>query len=171
MRNAVARFSIVLLLTVLLPQQIRAQQFIEGLWLGVESGGVIELIAWAETVRYRPWHMANGSLEDAPVIPRTYRILSSMPAWKVVGVVVTTTGVFTKDPERLETIPVPFSAVRLSTTTYEIGIPALEKWENVVRMRKNLKATDDRPLYVFLVLTNGPVVRMYPFRVERPDEK
>jgi hypothetical protein len=84
---------------------------------------------------------------------------------------VTTTDVFTKDPERVDSIPIPFSATRLSTTTYEIGIPALEQWENVVRMRKNLRATDARPMYVFLTLTNGTIVRMYPFRVDRPDEK
>ena len=153
------------------PLRAREQQFIEGLWLGVEDGGVIELIAWAETVRYGAWRMANGSLEDAPVIPRTYRILSSMPEWKVVAVVVTTTEVFTKESERVEMVTLPFSATKLSTTAFEIGIPALEQWENVVRMRKNLKASDAKPMYVFLTLTNGTITRMYPFRVDRPEER
>jgi hypothetical protein len=145
----------------------REQKFIEGLWLGVEDGGVIELIAWAEAVRYRPWRMANGSLEDAPVIPRTYRILSSMPAWKLVAVVVATPDVFIKDSDRIETLPLPFSATKLSTSAFEIGIPALEHWERVQSLRKTLRATDDKPMYVFLTLTNGTINRMYPFRVDR----
>jgi hypothetical protein len=105
------------------------QGFIEGLWLGTESGDVIELIAWAESRRFRPWQMANGSLEDAPVLPRTYRILNSMPAWKAVGVVAATTDVFKIDPDRFETLELPFSAVKLTISTVEIGIPELEKYE------------------------------------------
>ncbi len=168
------RFLLLTLVVVALvaaPLRAREQKFIEGLWLGVESGEVIELIAWAETARHLPWKMANGSLEDAPVIPRSYRILSSMPAWKVVGVVMATTDVFVKEFDRVDTIPLPFSATMLSTTAFEIGIPALENWENVVRLRKRLKATEAKPLYVFLTLTNGTIVRMYPFRVDRPEEK
>ena len=153
------------------PLRARGQKFLDGLWLGVEDGGVIELIAWAETVRYGAWRMANGSLEDAPVIPRTYRILNSMPEWRVVAVVVTTTEVFIKESERVEMVTLPFSATRLSTTAFEIGIPALEQRENVVRMRKNLKANEAKPMFVFLTLTNGTVTRMYPFRVDRPEEQ
>jgi hypothetical protein len=153
------------------PLRAGEQTFIEGLWLGTESGAVIELIAWAETQRFGAWRMANGSLEDAPVIPRTYRILSSMPAWKPAGVIMATPDVFSRDFERVDSVELPFSATKLSISTVEIGIPALEKWENVLRIRKNLKATDDKPLYAFLMLTNGSIVRLYPFRVDRRDEK
>jgi hypothetical protein len=147
----------------------RAQKFIEGLWLGTESGDVIELIAWAEARRFRPWQMANGSLEDAPVLPRTYRILNSMPAWRAVGVVATTTDVFKVDPDRFETLELPFSAVKLTITTVEIGIPELERYENVLRIRKTLRATADKPVYFFLALNNGVVTRFYPFRIDRPE--
>jgi len=147
----------------------RSQQFLEGLWLGTESGDVIELIAWAESQRYRPWRMANGSLEDAPVIPRTYRILNSMPAWRTVGVVAATADVFELDSDRHETLQVPFSAVNLTISTVEVGIPQLERWENVLRMRKTFRATADKPLYFFLVLNNGVVTRFYPFRIDRPE--
>ena len=144
------------------------QKFLEGLWLGVESGGVIELIAWAEPGRFGIWKMANGSLEDAPVIPRTYRILASLPAWKVINVVVATTDVFTETFDRIESVSLPFSAVHLSISAVEIGVPALENWDNVLRMRKSLKASEEKPLYVFLVLHNGTTSRYYPFRVDRP---
>lgn len=148
----------------------RGQRFLEGLWLGTESGEVIELIAWAETQSHRPWRMANGSLEDAPVIPRTYRILNSMPAWRTVGVVAATTDVFTLDSDRHETLQVPFSAVNLTISTVEIGIPQLERWENVVlRMRRTFRAAADKPLYFFLVLNNGVVTRFYPFRIDRAE--
>ena len=60
-----------------------------------------------------------------------------------------------------------FSATKLSTTVFEIGIPALEDWDRVQSLRKTLRATDDKPMYVFLILTNGTVNRMYPFRVDR----
>jgi hypothetical protein len=146
----------------------RAQQFLEGLWLGTEGGDVIELIAWAEPRRYLPWQMANGSLDDAPVLPRTYRILNSMPAWRVISVVAATTDAFARDPDRLETLQLPFSAVKLSVSTVEIGIPELEKWDNVLRMRKTLRATAEKPLYFFLALNNGVVTRFYPFRIDRP---
>ena len=148
--------------------EARAQGFIEGLWLGTESGDVIELIAWAEPQRYRPWKMANGSLEDAPVLPRTYRILNSMPAWRTAGVVAATTDVFEVDPERFETVELPFSAVKLTVTTVEIGIPELENYENVLRIRRTLKAKPDKPVYFFLALYNGVVTRFYPFRIDRP---
>jgi hypothetical protein len=145
------------------------QKFIEGLWLGTESGDVVELIAWAEAQRFRPWKMANGSLEDAPVLPRTYRILNSMPAWQMVGVVAATTDIFKVDPDRFETLELPFSAVKLTITTVEIGIPELENFDNVLRIRRTLKARDDKPLYFFLALYNGVVTRFYPFRIDRPE--
>lgn len=147
----------------------RAQKFIEGLWLGTESGDVIELIAWAEPQGFRPWKMANGSLEDAPVLPRTYRILNSMPAWQAVGVVAATTDVFKIDPDKFEILQLPFSAVKLTITTVEIGIPELEKYENVLRIRKSLRATPDKPVYFYLALHNGVVTRFYPFRIDRAE--
>ena len=162
----------VVLAAMLLPVTAAAvhdQKFIEGLWLGTESGDVIELIAWAEPQPYRPWKMANGSLEDAPVLPRTYRILNSLPAWRTVSVVAATTDVFKVDPDRFETLPLPFSAVKLTVSTVEIGIPELERYENVLRLRKSLRATADKPLYFFLALSNGVVTRFYPFRVDRPE--
>jgi hypothetical protein len=171
MTNAIARIGFVISLALLFPRETRAQQFIEGVWLGTESGAVIELIAWAEPGRFGTLRMANGSLEDAPVIPRTYRILSSLPAWQPAGVIMATTDVFAKEFDRVDKVDLPFSATKLSISAVEIGIPALEKWENVVRMRRNLKASGDRPLYAFLMLTNGNIARLYPFRVDRPDDQ
>lgn len=173
MRHLLARAFATLFAAIALagaPLQAGHQGFIEGLWLGTESGDVIELIAWAEPQRYRPWKMANGSLEDAPVLPRTYRILNSMPAWRTAGVFAATTDVFKVDPDRNETLQLPFSAVKLTITTVEIGIPELEKYENVLRMRKTLRAKPDKPLYFFLALNNGVVTRFYPFRIDRPEQ-
>jgi hypothetical protein len=46
-------------------------------------------------------------------------------------------------------------------------VPELEDWDKVVRLRKNMKASDDKPLVLFIVLSNGAVRRFYPFFIDR----
>lgn len=139
----------------------------DGLLFGTESGDFIEIIAWAEAQGPRPWRLVNGFLEDVPVVPRAYRILSNLPARRPIGVVAATAAVFTTDADRISTVPLPFGAAKLTINTFEISIPELEKRETVLRQRKALKATTDGPLYFFLLLGNGGVTRFYPFRVDR----
>ena len=147
----------------------RAQQFLEGLWLGTEGGDVIELIAWAEPRRYLPWQMANGSLDDAPVLPRTYRILNSMPAWRAIAVVAATADAFAKDPRPTRN---PAVAVQRSEADGQHGQRSASlnsrSGRTCCACARPSGPLPEKPLYFFLALNNGVVTRFYPFRIDRP---
>lgn len=142
------------------------QQFIEGVFTATESGDPLELIAWAESVR-SVLKIGHGFLEDAPVLPRTYRFLVNVGGFGVAGVLAVNQDVFKQQLDRLESKMLPFSHVRLNMRTVEIGVPELEDWNKVQRLRKELKAADDKPLVFFLVLDNGAVRRFYPFFIDQ----
>ena len=72
------------------------------------------------------------------------------------------------DPDRFETLELPFSAVKLTISTVEIGIPELEHYDNVVADAPTAQGHGHKPLYFFLELNNGVVYRFYPFRIDRP---
>ena len=144
-----------------------SQKFITGIFTASENGVPIELIAWAETRRTGIFFMANGSLEDAPILPRTYRMLVNMGSYDIIGVLAVTTEVFKKPLDRLEYENLKFSRVLLGVSTFEVGIPLLEDWEKVLRLRRSLRGTIDNPVVYFLIITNGANVRYYPFFVDR----
>lgn len=144
-----------------------SQKFITGLFTATESGAPIELIAWAQTTNAGTFRMENGSLEDAPILPRTYKFLVNLGSYDVIGVLATTTEVMSKPLDRMERRDLPFSTVKLAVTTNEIGVPELEHWDRVQRLRKSLRASAQHPLIFFLIVTNGANVRYYPFFIDR----
>lgn len=144
------------------------QKFITGVFMGTENGNPIELIAWAQMLSSGSLRMENSSLEDAPTQPRTYRFLVNMGSYDIISVLAVNQGIFSQPLDRLERITLPFSKVRLAVTTYEVGIPELEDWPKVLRLRKSLKATADKPLMFFLVMSNGAHTRYYPFFIDQP---
>jgi hypothetical protein len=153
---------------VLLAEPLAAsQRFIEGVFTATESGAPVELIAWAEPKQPGVLKIAHGFIEDAPILPRTYRFLVNVGGYSVLGVLAVNKDVFTEPLERLDSKMLPHTTVKLNIQTVEIGVPELEDWDKVLRLRKNLKATDDKPLVLFLVLTNGAVKRFYPFFIDR----
>jgi hypothetical protein len=157
----------VFLLFSLLGGPVAAEQrFIEGLFSATESGTPIELIAWAEGQR-GVLKMAHGFLEDAPILPRTYRFLANVGGFAVVGVLAVNRDVFTTELDRLNSKMLPHSAVKLNIKTVEIGVPELEDWDKVLRLRKSMNATADKPLVLFIVLSNGVLRRYYPFFIDR----
>jgi len=143
------------------------QKYIEGVFTATESGAPIELIAWAEPARPGVLKMGHGFLEDAPILPRTYRFLVNVGGFDVIGVLAVNHDVFKVSLEHLDSKMLPHSTVKLNVKTAEIGVPELEDWERVLRLRKSLKATFDKPLVFFIVLSNGMVKRFYPFYVDR----
>jgi hypothetical protein len=162
------RTLIVLALVMALSDVLSARQrFIEGVFTATDAGTPIELIAWAETTRAGVFRVHNGSLEDAPNLPRTYRFLVNMGSYDVIGVLATTTAVFSKPLDTLDRKDLPFSNTKLAIATHEIGVPELEDWARVERLRKSLKATPEQPMIFFLILTNGANVRYYPFFIDR----
>ena len=164
MRNSII---VGLVLTAATAAAGTSQRFITGIFTASESGAPIELIAWAETSRAGVFSMANGSLEDAPILPRTYRMLVNMGSYDIIGVLAVTTEVFKKPLDRLAHENLKFSRVMLGVSTFEIGVPLLEDWEKVQRLRRNLKGTIDNPVVYFLIITNGANVRYYPFFIDR----
>lgn len=163
------RVALSLLIAVaLMPDRVAARQkFIEGIFMETEDGSPVEMIAWAESLRSGVLVMERGSLEDAPVVPRTYRILMSLGGWQVVNVLAVNSEVFSKPLDRLESRVFPVRRYRVSIDRFEHSVPELEAWENVQRLRKSLKASEQHPLVMFLVVTNGAVTRLYPFFVDR----
>ena len=142
------------------------QKFIEGVFTATESGAPVELIAWAEPVR-GVLKMSHGFLEDAPILPRTYRFLVNVGGFNIAGVLAVNRDVFTRQLDRLENKMLPHSAVKLNIQTVEVGVPELEDWTSVLQLRKNMKAMPDKPLVLFIVLTNGAVTRFYPFFIDQ----
>jgi len=154
---------------VLLASPVEARQkFITGVFTATENGVPIELIAWAESQRSGVFRMANDhSLEDAPVLPRTYRFLVNTGIYVPIGVLATTGQVFSKALDILEYKRLAYSSTRLGVSTYEIGVPELEDWTKVQRLRKSLKASDEHPAIFFLMVTNGTIIRYYPFFIDQ----
>jgi len=143
------------------------QQFIEGVFTATDSGDPLEMIAWAEPLRGGMLKMAHGFLEDAPILPRTYRFLVNVAGFNMAGVLAVNQDVFSTQLDRLESTMLPHSAVKLNIRTVEVGVPELEDWNKVQRLRKSMKATTDKPLILFIVLTNGVVTRFYPFFIDQ----
>jgi hypothetical protein len=143
------------------------QRFIEGVFTATEGGTPIELIAWAEPLRAGHLKMGHGFLEDAPVLPRTYRFLVNVPGFAVIAVIAVNKDVFSQRLDRLDSKTLPHTTTKLNVQTAEIGVPELEDWDKVLRLRKNLKASEDKPLVLFIVLSNGMVSRFYPFFIDR----
>jgi hypothetical protein len=143
------------------------QRFVEGVFTATESGAPIELIAWAEPLRSGVLKMGHGFLEDAPILPRTFRFLVNVGGFDVIGVLAVNKDVFSKSLDRLDSKVLPHTTTKLNIKTVEIGVPELEDWERVLRLRKNMKASDDKPLVLFIVLSNGMVRRFYPFFIDR----
>jgi hypothetical protein len=70
------------------------QRFIEGVFTATESGAPIELIAYAEPQRVGMLKMGHGFLEDAPILPRTYRFLVNVPGFAPIAVLAVNKDVF-----------------------------------------------------------------------------
>ena len=153
--------------TSLMPALNAEQKFIEGIFMETEDGTPVEMIAWAESRRSGVLTMERGSLEDAPIVPRTYRFLMNLGMWRAVNVMVARREVFAKPLDHVETREFPVTRYRVGVDRYEHTVPELENWNNVLRLRKNLKATADDPLIMFLVVSNGNALRLYPFFLDR----
>jgi hypothetical protein len=145
------------------------QRFVEGVFTATESGKPLELIAWAEPLGNSGiLRMGHGFLEDAPILPRTFRFLVNVGGFDVIAVLAVNKDVFSQQLDRLDSKILPHTTTKLNIQTVEIGVPELEDWEKVLRLRKSMKASDDKPLVLFIVLSNGMVRRFYPFFIDRP---
>ena len=141
------------------------RSYIKGLFVGTRSGTPVELIAWAEEGPRRRLGMV-GSIEDVPLVPDITRLLCNLPFWKPVGVMIASHQIF-RD-ERAERRYLRFATRPLNIYAVEIRIVELEQRASVERLYDNVKAGDDNPAYVFVILQSDGFVRYYPFRIQ-PD--
>jgi hypothetical protein len=143
------------------------QKYVEGVFTATESGTPLELIAWAAPMGAGMLKMEQGFLEDAPVLPRTFRFLVNVSGFDVIAVVAVNKDAFAEPLDRLESKVLPHTTTKLNIQAVEIGVPELEDWDKVIRLRQNMKATQDKPLVLFIVVSNGIVKRFYPFFIDR----
>ena len=159
--------SSLLFLVVIASPVVADQKFIDGVFMQTETGTPIEMISWALLQSNGSLKMDHGFLEDAPTVPRTYRLLVNLGTYDVTGVIAVNMDIFKESIDRLNRRALPHSVVRLGVRTFEVGVPELENWDRVQRLRKALKANEDKPMICFLVVTNGANTRYYPFFVDR----
>jgi hypothetical protein len=101
--------------TCILSSPVAAEQrFIEGVFTATESGAPLELIAWAEPLRDGVLKMGHGFLDDAPVLPRTFRFLVNVPGFDPIAVLAVNKDVFARPLDRLESKILPHTTTKLN---------------------------------------------------------
>jgi hypothetical protein len=127
--------------------------------------GPIELITYAEGTSGGKLVLTNGSFEDVPAIiaRQDLRVLAALPLWPPVGVLVATVDLF--KTEKAEQRWLVFGMRKLNISSLEMRISDLEKPESVARLMKAVRATDDNPAYVFIIVGSQGLRRYYPIRL------
>ena len=144
------------------------RSYIKGLFVATRSGPPVELIAWAEEGPRRRLGMV-GSIDDVPVVPNVTRLLCNLPFWKPAGVMIASHQIFTD--ERAERRYLRFATRPLNIYAIEIRIVELEQRAALERLYHNVRASEDNPAYVFVILQSDGFVRYYPFRIQPNEEK
>jgi hypothetical protein len=146
----------------------QAQRYVDGIFVGTRDGPV-ELITWAEVVGSGVLRLGSGSFEDIPVVPHVIRVLCSLPTWKATGVMVATHDVFRR--ERAERRVLTFATRPLNVYAVEMRVADLERTEAVARLFRSVRASDDNPGYVFVIMHSAGMTRYYPFRIQHDVER
>ncbi len=138
-------------------------RYIDGIFVAPRSGAPIELIAYAEQTSGGRLRMAEGTLDDAPLIHEAVSVLASLPHWKPIGAFVTTTELF-KD-ERAERRNMSFAVSKLNVYALGLRVADLESRDRIEDILKAVRASYDTPGYAFIVLSNDGYIRYYPMRL------
>ena len=125
--------------------------------------GPIELTAWAEVMRSGQLRMAKASLGNVPTVTEFLAILCNVPNWRPGGVMIASELIFSD--ERAERREVPYAVKLKSISAFEVRVEDVERKENLARLIRDVRASDDSPAYVFVVMTANGLNRLYPFRV------
>jgi hypothetical protein len=138
-------------------------RYIDGIFVAPRKGAPIELIAYAEQTSVGRLRMAEGSLEDAPLIHEAVSVLTSLPHWKPIGAFVTTTELF-KD-ERAERRNMSFAMSKLNVYALGLRIADLESRERIDEILRAVRASYDNPGFAFIVMSSDGYIRYYPMRL------
>lgn len=141
-------------------------RFIDGLFVHTaESVGSapVELIAYAELTGSGMLRMIQGDLEDAPLVSEVRGILCSIPYWRPVFAMVTTTALF-RD-ERSEWRQLSIATAPRNIYAMEVRVADLESRARIDALLRSVRASAETPGYAFLVLDNAGYRRYYPIRL------
>lgn len=138
-------------------------RYIDGIFVAPRGGAPIELIAYAEQMSTGRLKMANGSLEDAPFVHELVSVLTSLPHWQPIGVLVTSTELFADD--RAERRTLSYSVAKLNVYALGIRIADLERREKIEQLLKAVRASYDKPGFAFIVMSSDGYIRYYPMRL------
>jgi hypothetical protein len=149
------------------------QRYIDGVFVATPQGPV-ELIAYAEVVTGSRLRLAYGSMEDVPTLHPGCRVLVSLPAWRPVGGIVATDAIF--DDPLAERRQVRWLVRSLNIYAADLEFRELAKEKELNRLLKGVKATDDKPAYLFIVVSNNltasrqiaGMMRYYPLLIGTP---
>lgn len=138
-------------------------RYIDGIFVAPRGGAPIELIAYAEQTSTGRLSMANGSLEDAPLVHELVSVLASLPHWKPIGIMVTSTELFADD--RAERRTLSFSVAKLNVYALGLRIVDLERREKIEDLLRAVRASYDKPGFAFVVMSSDGYIRYYPMRL------
>jgi hypothetical protein len=140
----------------------RGEAQTRGLFIN-SAAGATELLVYAEATHGGRLRMARGELEQAPVVHEVLGILSSLPNWRPIAVIVATTELFRHETAERRQLPI---AIRMRNVfAAEVRAVDLEKREQIISLLRAIKASPDTPGYAFVVLDLNGVRRYYPIRL------
>jgi hypothetical protein len=125
--------------------------------------GPIELTAWAEVMRSGQLRMAKASLENVPTVTDFLGILCNVPNWRPGGVMIASEAIF-RD-ERAERREVAYALRLKNITAFEVRVEDVERKDRLAQLVRAVRASEQMPAYVFIVMSTNGLNRLYPFRV------
>lgn len=146
------------------------RRYIDGVFVALPSGPV-ELIAYAEPDGTGRLRLTYGAMDDVPPLGAGCRVLISLPGWRTSGAIIASEAIF--ENPFAERRDLRWSIRPLNIYAGDVEFKDLRKADFVARMLKSVKASDDAPGYVFVIVSNsvsrasfGNIVRFYPIRLE-----
>jgi hypothetical protein len=140
-----------------------AQSYQPGVFVATPHGP-IELTAFAEVMRSGQLQMAKGSLENVPTVTEFLGILCNVPNWRPGGVMIANKAIF-RD-ERAERREVPYALRMKNISAFEVRVENVERRDRLAQLIRDVRASDEDPAYVFIVMASNGLNRLYPFRVK-----
>jgi hypothetical protein len=143
-------------------------RYVDGIFVAPRTGAPVELIAYAEQTSVGRLRMAEGTLDDAPLIHEAVSVLASRPHWKPIGAFVTTTHLF--QDERAERRNMSFAVSKLNVYALGLRIADLENRERIEDLLRAVRASYDTPGNAFIVMSSDGYIRYYPMRLTPLDQ-
>ncbi len=138
------------------------QGYVPGVFVATPDGPV-ELTAWAEVTRTGQLRMAKGTLENVPTLTEIRGILCNVPNWRPGGVMIASEAIFRN--ERAERREVKFAVRLKSISAFEVRVEDVERKDRLAQLVRDVKASEQVPAYVFIVMSTNGLNRLYPFGV------